>query len=81
MEHAINYRTEIHVGDEVIVSARLDGRIGKALYYSATLFNRSRAQLASSMTAVLLHVDLETRRACDFDDSMAAMIDGTIDGR
>ena len=78
VDHAIHYNAEIRVGDRVQAFVRLDRRQGKSLHYSATLLNLRIGTTASSMTTVLLHVDLNTRRAIDFSDEVASAIDRSL---
>jgi acyl-CoA thioester hydrolase len=77
-EHHLTYLAEVRVGDHVSAHARLLGRSAKAAHIASLLLNRSRHELSYALEAILLHMDLTSRRAIAFPDDMSQHLDGLL---
>lgn len=78
LENHLRYLAEVYVGDRVAVHARLLGRSDKAMHGVWFLVNLTREQLSNTLEFVVLHVDLDLRRATPFPTDLAKAIDRLI---
>ncbi|MDI1289090.1 MAG: thioesterase family protein [bacterium] len=75
VENHIRYLAEAHGGDEISVHVRLIGRTARAIHGVSFLLNRSRGTVANTLEFLMLHVDLRTRKAVDFDTRSTELLD------
>jgi acyl-CoA thioester hydrolase len=77
-EHHLRYFSEMHEGEKISVHARVLARSGKAVHMTAFLLDRTHGRLANTLELVLVHVDMDTRRATPLPDDIAAGFDRYI---
>lgn len=77
-EHHLTYVAEIMEGEEVSAHVRLIERSGKTFHALSLIVNRSRRQLACVVEAMIVHMDMTTRRPTDFPDDVAALLDAAL---
>ncbi len=75
LEHHIHYLNEVHIGDDLLVRARLVGRSAKRLHYMLFMVNASRDLLASTFECVNSYADLTVRRTAPFPVEITEQID------
>jgi acyl-CoA thioester hydrolase len=78
LEHHIHYLKEVHVGDSVVVYARLIARSAKRLHYLLFMVNETRGTLASIFECVNSFADLRERRTAPYPEDIAAKIDAVL---
>jgi acyl-CoA thioester hydrolase len=74
-EHHLHYSSELHEGEKVSVHSRVLARSDKAAHLMAFLLDRTHGRLANTLELVLVHVDLDTRRATPMPEDVAAGFD------
>jgi acyl-CoA thioester hydrolase len=74
-EHHLRYFSELQEGEKVSVHARVLERSDKAAHLMAFLLDRTHGRLANTLELVLVHVDLDTRRATPMPEDVAAGFD------
>ncbi|MBL8119595.1 MAG: thioesterase family protein [Anaerolineae bacterium] len=79
LEHHIHYLNEVHIGDEVLLYARLLDRSAKRLHYMLFMVNQTRGLLASTFECVNSYADLRVRRTAPYPPAIAAQIDSLLD--
>lgn len=62
LEHHLWYVAEVHVGDVVVIRARLMARSEKLLHYALFMVNETRGVVSSFFECVHAHADLSIRR-------------------
>ncbi|MGW1026793.1 thioesterase family protein [Streptomyces sp. NPDC002577] len=77
-EHHLRYYSEMHEGEKLSVHTRVLARSAKAMHMMAFLLDRTHERLAHTLELVLVHVDLDTRRATPIPDDIAAGFDRHI---
>jgi acyl-CoA thioester hydrolase len=77
-EHHLTYYAEILEGEEVSVHVRLIDRSDKTFHAISLIVNRDRQQVACVVEAMLVHMDMTTRRPTDFPDDVAALLDAAL---
>ncbi|WP_433634897.1 thioesterase family protein [Nocardia sp. CA-120079] len=77
-EHHLVYYSELREGDKFSVHARVLGRTDKAVHMMTFLFDRSRQRLSNTLEIMLVHVDLEARRATALPENISAGFDRHI---
>jgi acyl-CoA thioester hydrolase len=77
----INYLAEVHVGETVVIKARMIGRSanGKRIHYMLFMVNGTTGKLAATMECLASHVDLSRRRTSAHPPEMLAKIDALIE--
>lgn len=78
LEHHIHYLKEVHVGDTVVVYARLVGRSAKRIHYMLFMVNETRGTLASTYECVNSFADLTQRRTAPYPEDIGAKIDALL---
>ena len=78
VEHHLAYYGELRRGDTFSVHARVLERSDKVLHLMTFLVDRSANRLANTLEILLVHVDLETRRAIGLPADIAAAFDTDI---
>ncbi len=78
LEHHIHYLKEVHIGDRVVICARLVGRSAKRIHYLLFMVNETRGTLASIFECVNSFADLTTRRTAPYPPDVAARIDAML---
>lgn len=78
LEHHIHYLNEVHIGDEVVIYARLLDRSAKRLHYMLFMVNESRKLLASTFECVNSYADLTVRRTAPYPEAIASRLDGIL---
>jgi acyl-CoA thioester hydrolase len=77
-EHHLRYYTEVREGTRISGHLRIIERSEKVLHLMVFLVDHTRESLACTLEAVLLHVDLDTRRTTPLPDDAAAGFDRVI---
>jgi acyl-CoA thioester hydrolase len=80
LEHHLWYASEVHIGDTVVIRARILARSAKLMHYLMFMVNDTRGVLSSTFECVHAHADLTTRRTAPFPAQVAVKIDALIDG-
>lgn len=78
VEHAIRYLGELRLDEPYAVHTGFVGRTAKAAHAIAFVLDRTRDRVACVMEVMYVHVSMETRRACDIPDDLAAALDAEI---
>lgn len=74
-EHHLNYYRELREGEKFSVHVRPVERTDKALHLVALLLDRTNDRLACTLETILVHVDLDTRRATPIPTDIATDLD------
>lgn len=74
LEHHIHYLSEVMIGDEVVIYARLLGHSAKRVHYMMFMVNETRGRLASIFECVTSFADLRARRTAPYPPQIAARI-------
>ncbi|WP_063740124.1 thioesterase family protein [Amycolatopsis jejuensis] len=77
-EHHIRYFTEMLEGDPFSVHTVFLERSGKAGHLMAFVVDHAVKAVSCTVEILLVHVDMNTRRAVDFPDDIAAGLDEWI---
>ena len=75
LEHHLNYRAELAVGDEVRTYSRVLGRSDKCFHGMYFIVNETRGRLAATLEYVTVSVNLQTRRITTFPEELANGLD------
>ena len=75
LEHHLNYRAEIMVGDEVSAYNRVLGRSDKCFHGMYFIVNETRSRLAATLEYITAGVDMRTRRIAPFPEELASGLD------
>lgn len=78
LEQHLHYLNEVHIGDVVVVYARLLGRSAKRIHYMMFMVNTTRGILASIFECVNSFADLTVRRTAPYPAEIAARIDALL---
>jgi acyl-CoA thioester hydrolase len=78
VEHHLAYYGELRRGETFSVHARVLERSDKVLHLMTFLVDRSANRLSNSLEILLVHVDLQTRRARRLPAEVAAAFDAHI---
>ncbi len=78
LEHHLHYLNEVHIGDTVVVYARLLARSAKRIHYMLFMVNETRGTLASIFECVNSFADLTVRRTAPYPDEIAGRIDALL---
>jgi acyl-CoA thioester hydrolase len=74
-EHHLRYLSELRLGDELSVHPRLLQRSDKVFHSITFVVDQTRKVLAATCEAVLIHVDMASRRPAAFPADIAAGLD------
>jgi acyl-CoA thioester hydrolase len=77
-EHHLSYFAEVLVGEHVVVHTQVLDHSKSALHAVAYLVNESTGKLSCVLEAVVIHMDLSTRRAFAFPADIAVRLDELI---
>ncbi|MEU1525470.1 thioesterase family protein [Nocardia rhamnosiphila] len=77
-EHHLTYYSELLEGDPFTVHVRVLDRSDKAVHLICFLVDRLRDKLSNTLEIMLVHVDLERRRASPMPSDIMAAIDHHI---
>ncbi|BDU00082.1 thioesterase family protein [Nocardia sputorum] len=77
-EHHLAYYSELREGDSFSVHVRVLDRSDKAVHMMTFLLDRERDRLSNTLEILLVHVDLEQRRATPLPRDIAAAFDGFL---
>ncbi|MEV5835431.1 thioesterase family protein [Nocardia sp. NPDC052112] len=77
-EHHLMYYSELREGDKFTVHTRVLGRTDKAVHMMTFLLDRSGERLSNTLEIMLVHVDLEARRAAAMPEDITAGFDHHI---
>lgn len=78
VEHHLRYLHEVYIGADISVRVRAVGRSHRAIHVVAYLLDETTQRLAYTMEAVLVHVDLGTRRSSVWPPGVAGDLDVVI---
>lgn len=75
LEHHLQFRAEVLVGDEVITYNRVLSRNEKSFHGMYFIVNQSRDRLAATLEYISACVDMRTRRIAPFPEDLAEVLD------
>jgi acyl-CoA thioester hydrolase len=75
LEHHLNFRAELAVGDEVRTYSRVLGRSDKCFHGMYFIVNETSGRLAATLEYISASVDLSTRRITPFPEELADGLD------
>jgi len=78
LEHHIHYLNEVHIGDEVVVYARLISRTAKRVHYIMFMVNITRNTLAALFECVNSFADMSIRKTAPYPPDIAAKMDALV---
>ncbi|HEX2621491.1 MAG TPA: thioesterase family protein [Phototrophicaceae bacterium] len=78
LEHHLHYLKEVHIGDTVVVYARMIGRSAKRIHYVLLMVNETRETLAAIQEVVNSFADMKIRRTASYPDEVAMKIDAML---
>lgn len=78
VEHNIRYVGELRLGEPYSVRPGFVGRTSKAVHGVSFVFDHTRERVVCVLEVMYVHVSMETRRAVDIPDDIAAAIDSEI---
>lgn len=78
VEQHIRYLGEMRLGQPFTVHNRFIARSARAVHAMAFLLDQDKRQLACTMEATWVHVDMRTRRSADMPDDLAAGLDELV---
>ncbi|MBF6451137.1 thioesterase family protein [Nocardia elegans] len=74
-EHPLAYYSELRLGANFSVYGRVLARSDKAIHMMTFLLDRDHDRLANTLEIMLIHVDLERRRATPLPEDAAVALD------
>lgn len=77
-EHHLVYYSELRAGDPFTVHVRVLERSDRAMHLMTFLVDDKREILSNTLEIMLVHVDLDERRACPVPADLAAALDRKI---
>lgn len=75
LETHVTYQQEVGLGDPLLFSFQLIDADEKRLHYYFEMYHREKGFRAATSEQIALHVDLESRRAMPFPETMRHRID------
>ncbi|MBF6079525.1 thioesterase family protein [Nocardia beijingensis] len=78
-EHHLAYHSELREGESFSVHARVLDRSDKAVHMMTFVLDRQRDRLANTLEILLVHVDLERRRASPLPVDVGAALDAQLE--
>ena len=78
VEHHIRYLAELRLGEAFSVRSAFVARTGKAVHGITFVVDEERDRVACTMEIVYVHVSMDSRRAADIPDDVAAGLDAEI---
>ena len=78
VEQHIRYFGEMRLGQPFTVHNRFLGRSTRAVHAIAFLLDQGKRQLACTMEATWVHVDMQTRRSADMPEDLATGLDALV---
>ena len=78
VEHHIRYLSELRLDEPLSVRPAFVARTAKALHGVSFVVDETRDKIACTMEILYVHVSMESRRATDIPDDVAAALDGEI---
>ena len=78
VEHHVRYLGELRPGEKYSCHALIIGRSARAVHGLTVVLSRTGRQLACCFEAIVVNVDLATRRAAPFARGVAAALDSAI---
>lgn len=79
LRQVLNYQSEIRLGEDVAVYARILGRSAKHMHNMYWMVNRTRGIVSSSSEVLVAHADLQARRTTPFLPELAQMLDEKVE--
>ncbi|MCW2780330.1 MAG: hypothetical protein JWR35_779 [Marmoricola sp.] len=77
-EHHLKYFAELRLGERISVHPRVLDRSDKTLHMMALMIDDTNDLLVNTLELVLVHVDLNSRRATRMPAEITARIDGYL---
>jgi acyl-CoA thioester hydrolase len=74
-EHHLRYFSELHEGEKLSVHVRVLARSSRTVHMMTFLLDRTHGRLANTLELLLVHVDMDSRRAIPFPEDIAAGFD------
>ena len=78
LEQHTRYLAEMHLGDQIEISARILGRSSKRIHFILFIMNTTTNQLAATGELVGMHVDLSSRKPEPFPESVEKAIEDLL---
>ncbi len=79
LEQHLRYLAEIHIGDTVSVYVRVVGLSPKRQHIIGFIVNDTREQLAATVEAVGMNIDMRQRRGAPFPKDVKAKFDALLE--
>jgi len=79
LEHHLNYRAELKVGDRVSTYSRVLGRSEKRFHGMYFIVNETSGRLAATLEYITASVDMKTRRTAPFQAELATGLDRLVE--
>ena len=79
LEHHLNYRAELKVGDRVSTYSRVLGRSEKRFHGMYFIVNETSSRLAATLEYITAAVDMNTRRTAPFRHELSSGLDRLIE--
>ena len=77
-EHHLSYFSELHLGEELSVHARVLERSDKVVHMLGLLVDETHDRLANTLEVTLVHVDMDSRKAVALPEDIATAFDREI---
>lgn len=79
LEHHLNYRAELNVGDRVTTYSRVLGRSEKKFHGMYFIVNETSGRLAATLEYITASVDMNARRTAPFREELAEGLDRLVE--
>lgn len=79
LEHHLNYRAELKVGDRVSTYSRVLGRSERRFHGMYFIVNETSRRLAATLEYITASVDMTTRRTAPFQSELANGLDRLVE--
>jgi len=79
LEHHLNYRAELGVGDQVSTYSRVLGRSDNHFHGMYFIVNETKQRLAATLEYITASIDMRTRRKAPFREELASGLDALIE--
>jgi acyl-CoA thioester hydrolase len=75
LEHHLNYRAEIHAGDDISTYNRVVGKSEKRFHGMYFVVNDNTGRLACTIEYITAQIDMRTRRMASFPEPLSGGLD------
>ncbi len=78
LEHHIRYLSEVRLGEQVAIYARILSRNAKRIHFMYFMVNETKGVLSATLEGVGSHADLSVRRTSPYPQAIADKIDAIL---